>query len=1814
MDKLLSKHHLQAVGYSRHSQMVLVSLVFGLGLLVWLGGDRLVRKYIGVKLSASAIAQANFDCNVASGIPVNECQGLLALYNSTQGTGWRNSENWLATLEPCNWYGIYCKDGHVAEIRFYGNNVVGPLPTEIENLTHLEELIFGGLNELQSLPPQIGNLTRLRVFDLSGNTLTNLPTQFGQLSSLEELDLSSNSLNNLPAELGYLHNLKILSVYGNPLTNLPQEISNLSQLQELYLGRTSLISLPTTIGDLHSLRKLDFSSTNLTTLPPGVGQLSNLEQLNGGSSDLTQLPSEFGQLVNVKEIDFYGVPLTSLPVEFGNLIKLESLDLSNTRLSTLPATFGNLSGLKTLNLSNITEEDSDDEPSRLTLPAEFGNLANLETLNLSDNFIIDLSPSFGNLLKLKTLDLSFIRGDDSNGRIINLSSIFNLHVLEELDFSYSDLPEDFPTEVGNLKELRILDLSITPIITLPPTIGALTKLERLSLDSSEIFILPNGLGNLTNLQVLSFSDTPLQGALPLELTNLRQLSVLNFSETAVCLPSDPAFQAWINTVRSVDGERIICTNNTPGGSSLYTFLNVPAAHRPNRTYFTQINYTNISENEVVAPLFILSVTPNAPLKTACDNEWSTTAVQVFGVSSQGIAGKLAPKETGTIPVYYQGIDGDLTFDLQVLEAKEITVNWDQYFDSLRPSNLSQNEWSLIWPALKTRFGTTWKSYLELLGHQAERLRLRGQANHCVSELLALEIKQLLGRPVSAISGYLRQTETNTPLLGTRLIAYGQDNVTIRATDTNLVDGHFILNDLPDGQYEIKAEGYTFSPPLFVTISGGTDVNNQTLSATKLIDNSQPPPAPVVTSDYNPVLAVDQSGTLHLVWQRDEQMWHAVHVNGNWSDTQVISGAVGIDPTLASSSILGGNSSNLALVWQASSGNEPRLSYSLAQKDNNGHYSWQQPQSLTVDNNGDSNPVALTQSTGKVLVLWLQRNQNQADDSDLYFAEISTEQSLLNNTQWNQFRAYHQTALFNSLHNNNAISILSTNSPNTICLATWNMSKFSRPPSSIPVIGGKEFGISTDVEFCVNSLDVCNPTASANANLSVTLADVLELSGAGSGNLGFTADKKSCQYIFNQGSLSLSAGISGDIPVAPPFIKLLSFRINNKQIKLPLKIAVGLKTSGNVNGTMSWQGGSFPRTPDTGKIDMNLGLDAYGSISVDDVEASVTGGGLLHWYYVPPDSVAFDRVCLKLAATLNIYSKIKLTWSESYGDGCTLIVYAGAFHSTGLTITPEQIVLVQNSLIQNVPSQQVVEIGLEPFVGTGAVYEGQPVLGAAITTDLQHDGTPTVAQSPTGEILTVWTKDSASPSDWGSAVVASAYDQNQWSLPVQLQDATFFNQTPAVSFDSTGVPFALWSSAPANLSANATVTEVLSARDNSNLLFARRVNGIWSTPAPVTILEGQDTQVQVAAGPNGQLFAAWVNTNNNLDSLYTSFWNGTAWSTPESIVSVTTINSLAVAYHNNQPTMVWSQATIDGSDPINSKFKLFYTSRSTDGWLNSRPIDSDLQTNETFLEAASTVARNNSNYLLGQLISLPAPPDNCCDCPADNKDCDEPQPPPSGATYSGGGGGSSGRNSNDPNEKVGPTGIGERRIISTSDVIHYTIYFENEPEKATAPAQEVFITDQLDSNLDWSTLKFQGVAFGDQTLVVADQSNQRFHLRHFISDYRADINKRWWVDINGQLDLATGKVTWVLRHLDPETGDLPTDVLAGFLPPNDTSGRGEGYVSFTIKPKATTPLGIRITNKSSIVFDTNQPIETNETWNTIDRNVNTLYLPLISVNR
>jgi parallel beta-helix repeat protein len=185
-------------------------------------------------------------------------------------------------------------------------------------------------------------------------------------------------------------------------------------------------------------------------------------------------------------------------------------------------------------------------------------------------------------------------------------------------------------------------------------------------------------------------------------------------------------------------------------------------------------------------------------------------------------------------------------------------------------------------------------------------------------------------------------------------------------------------------------------------------------------------------------------------------------------------------------------------------------------------------------------------------------------------------------------------------------------------------------------------------------------------------------------------------------------------------------------------------------------------------------------------------------------------------------------------------------------------------------------------------------------------------------------------------------------------------------------------------------------------------------------------------------------------------------------------------------------------------------------------------------------------------------------------------------------------SGDPNDKS-TIGHGPEGWITGDSTIIYTIRFENVPT-ATAAAQTIMITDELDANLDWSTFHLEELGFNNTVAFMTDGSPGVIQSYSTQVNVPTDPNP---VNVSAWLDVSSGLITWEMESVDPVTGGWPEDPFAGLLPPNDDQHSGEGYAIYSILPKQGLANGDDINNEATIVFDVNEPILTNIVTNTID---------------
>ncbi|HAA10690.1 MAG TPA: hypothetical protein DCE41_02940, partial [Cytophagales bacterium] len=158
---------------------------------------------------------------------------------------------------------------------------------------------------------------------------------------------------------------------------------------------------------------------------------------------------------------------------------------------------------------------------------------------------------------------------------------------------------------------------------------------------------------------------------------------------------------------------------------------------------------------------------------------------------------------------------------------------------------------------------------------------------------------------------------------------------------------------------------------------------------------------------------------------------------------------------------------------------------------------------------------------------------------------------------------------------------------------------------------------------------------------------------------------------------------------------------------------------------------------------------------------------------------------------------------------------------------------------------------------------------------------------------------------------------------------------------------------------------------------------------------------------------------------------------------------------------------------------------------------------------------------------------------------------------------------------------------------YTILFENDPVFATAPAQIVRIVLPLETAADAGSFRLGGFGFANLNFEVPEgQSTYTTTLD--LTDTLGVI-----VRVTAGLDVVAQEAFWLFESLDAQTGLAPQDALAGFLPVNDSTKIGEGYVNLLLAPGSTSGSLGQLSATADIFFDDNEAIVTNTWVNAVD---------------
>ena len=250
--------------------------------------------------------------------------------------------------------------------------------------------------------------------------------------------------------------------------------------------------------------------------------------------------------------------------------------------------------------------------------------------------------------------------------------------------------------------------------------------------------------------------------------------------------------------------RVVCGTNTVelpfsivygGESQFWSRLTVPRSvgrHAPAAIY---IEYANLGKVAMPAPLLVLTGSERPIMNFVVEagaaggsssalqqGFWTATMPEGWSstvqfLASGKIAGILNPGESNRIEVAYAGLQQpwswapSVRFDLGVLTTTNTApVDWASIKPNMRPTSLTDEQWSALWQNFTSQAGATWGDYVRLLDNNAAYLRKLGLNVADIRDLLAFEFAQADG--LNVIRNLAAATDAYAPTPGLGL-AFGR---------------------------------------------------------------------------------------------------------------------------------------------------------------------------------------------------------------------------------------------------------------------------------------------------------------------------------------------------------------------------------------------------------------------------------------------------------------------------------------------------------------------------------------------------------------------------------------------------------------------------------------------------------------------------------------------------------------------------------------------------------------------------------------------------------------------------------------------------------------------------------------------------------------------------------------------------------------------------------------------------------------------------------------------------------------------------------
>ncbi|MBT3385440.1 MAG: T9SS type A sorting domain-containing protein [Prolixibacteraceae bacterium] len=512
-----------------------------------------------------------------AGIPINEYNTLVDIFNNMNGDNWTRNDNWLDTTYYTvnDWYGVWVADGRVSEIGFNNNNLIGEIPQSIEELTALKKFMSFKNNISGTISETLVKLPNLKDLFIGES---NLSDSFDEIiknagDSLKQLSLQNNNITGyIPGEIGNTELTEIWITGNNISGYIPKEIGNLSDLFVFYAADNNITgTIPPEFGNITGIQTVILSNNKIEgPLPTELKNLVNLEDFIL-DNNLIGKETNPENSSNFKSANLD--PVRQIPDDLSNLISLNQLSIENNQLmfNDIEPIFSwnnyaglvnfiyypqNLIGLAktiekfigentSISIDNYLQGNSDEYQwykNGTLIPAETNATLEFTNLQLSDagNFYCVVTNPVASDLTLVSheikLNVKMMAGVPVS-EYDALKSFFNAMNGNnwEINTNWLDttsVPVDewhgITVTNGHVTEINLPGNYLTGV--LPEALTGLTELNTLKLDTNKIEgNIENWIDDLENLENINLVKNRLSGEISSEIGKIFKLKSLKLS-------------------------------------------------------------------------------------------------------------------------------------------------------------------------------------------------------------------------------------------------------------------------------------------------------------------------------------------------------------------------------------------------------------------------------------------------------------------------------------------------------------------------------------------------------------------------------------------------------------------------------------------------------------------------------------------------------------------------------------------------------------------------------------------------------------------------------------------------------------------------------------------------------------------------------------------------------------------------------------------------------------------------------------------------------------------------------------------------------------------------------------------------------------------------------------------------------------------------------------------------------------------------------------------------------------------------------------